>query len=156
MNSGLSVWVWKACSRASHLFCLLYLSIGKPWERQSFPNHCGPKCQSIRNTENNQKQFIQFSSVTQLCPTFCNPRDCSMPGLPVCHQLPELAQTHVHRVGNAIQPSLLLLSHYPPAFNLSQHQSLFQRVSSSHQVAKVLEIQLQHQSFQWIFRTDFL
>ena len=82
--------------------------------------------------------------------------DCSRPGLPVHHQLLEPAQTHVHRVGDAIQPSHPLLSPFPLAFNLSQHQGLFQWVSSSHQVAKVLEFQLQHQSFQWIFRTDFL
>ena len=81
--------------------------------------------------------------------------DCSMPGLPVHHQLPEFTQTHVHRVGDAIQPSHPLSSP-SPAFKLSQHQGFFQRVSSSHQVAKVLEFQLQHQSFQWIFRTEFL
>ena len=68
--------------------------------------------------------------------------DCSMPGFPVCHQLPKLAQTHVHQVGDAIQPPYPLLSPAPPAFNLSQHQNLFQRVSSSHQVAKVLEFPL--------------
>ena len=72
------------------------------------------------------------------------------------HQLPELTQTHVHWVSDAMQLSHPLLSLYPPTFNLSQHQSLFQWVSSSHQVAKVLEFQLQHQSFQWIFRTNFL
>ena len=97
-----------------------------------------------------------FSSVAQSCPTLCDPMDCSTPGLPVHHQLPEPTQTHVHRVSDAIQPSHLLSSPSPPAFNLAQHQGLFQWVSSSHQLAKVLEIQLQHQSFQWIFRTDFL
>ena len=90
----------------------------------------------------------RFSSVTQLCPTLCDPMDCSTPGLPVHHQLPELIQSLVHRVGDAIQPSYPLLSPFPPTFNLSQHQVLFQRVNSSHQVAKVLELQLQHQSFQ--------
>ena len=78
----------------------------------------------------------------------------SMPGFPVCHQHPELAQTHVHWVGDAIQPSHSWLPPSPPAFNLSQHQGLFKWVNSSHQVAKVLEFQ--RQSFQWIFRTDFL
>ena len=82
--------------------------------------------------------------------------DCSTPGLPVHHQLPEFTQTHVHQAGDAIQPSHPLSSPSPPAFNLSQHQGLFQWVSSLHHVAKVLEFQLQHQSFQWIFRTDFL
>ena len=100
--------------------------------------------------------LIQFSSVAQSCLTLCNPMDCSTPGFPVHHQLPELAQTHVHWVGNVIQTSCPLSSPSPPAFNLSQHQGLFQWVSSSHQVAKVLELQLQHQSFQWMFRTDFL
>ena len=99
---------------------------------------------------------IQFSSVAQLCLTLCNPMNHSTPGLPVHHQLPELTQTHIHQDSDAIQPSHPLLSPSPPAFNLSQHQSLFQWVSSSHQVAKLLEFQVQQQSFQWIFRTDFL
>ena len=99
---------------------------------------------------------VQFSSVTQLYPTLCNPMNCSTPGLPVYHQLPESTQTHIHRVDNAIQPSHPLSSPSPPALNLSQHQGLFQWVSSSHQVAKVLEFQLQHQSFQWTPRTDLL
>ena len=81
---------------------------------------------------------------------------CSMRGFPVLHQTLEIAQTHTHWVSDAIQPSYPLLSPSLPAFNLSQHQGLFQWVSSSPQVAKVLEFQLQHQSFQWIFRTDFL
>ena len=80
----------------------------------------------------------------------------STPGFPVHHQLPELAQSQVHWVCVAIQKSHPLLSPFPPIFNLSQHQGLFKWVSASHQVAKVLELQLQHQSFQWIFRTDFL
>ena len=100
--------------------------------------------------------WFQFSSVTQSCPTLCDPMDCSTPGLPVHHQLLELAQTHVYWVGDTIQPSHPLLSPSPPTFNLPQHQGLFKWVSSLHQVAKVLEFQLQHQSFQWIFRTDFL
>ena len=74
--------------------------------------------------------------------------DCSTPGFPVHHQLPELTQTHVHRVGDAIQPSHPLSSPSLPAFSLSQNQGLFQGVSSLHQMAKVLELQLQHQSFQ--------
>ena len=100
----------------------------------------------------NVAQFSSFSHV-QL---FATPMDCSMTGLPVHHQLLEFSQTHVHGVGDAIQPSHPLLPPSPPAFNLSQHQGLFRWVSSSHQVAKILEFQLQHQSFQWIFRTDFL
>ena len=95
-------------------------------------------------------------SVAKSCPILCDPTDCSMPGFPVLHHLPKLAQTHVHWVSDVIQPSHLLLSPSPPALNLSQHQGLFQWVSSSHQVAKVLDLQLQHQFFQWIFKTDFL
>ena len=91
-------------------------------------------------------------SVTKLCPTLCDPMDCSTPSFPVLHCLLKLAQTHVHWVGDAIQPSHPLLS--PSAFNVSQHQCLFQWISSLNQVAKVLE--LQHQSFHWIFSTDFL
>ena len=81
--------------------------------------------------------------------------DCSTTGLPVHHQLPEFTQTHVHWVGDANQPSRPLLAPSPPTFNLSQHQGLFRWVSSLHQMAKILEFQLQHQSFQWIFRTYF-
>ena len=95
---------------------------------------------------------VQCSSSVQ-CLTLCDPMDCSMPGLPV---LLEFTQTHVHWVGDAIQPSYLLSSPSPSAFNLSQHQGLFQWVSSSHLVAKGLEVHLRHQSFQWIFRTDFV
>ena len=93
----------------------------------------------------------QFGSVTKSCPTLCDPMDYSMLGFPVHPQLLELAQTHDH-----LQLSHPLLSPSSPTFNLSQHQGLFQWVSSLHQVAKVLEFQLQHQSFQWIFSTDFL
>ena len=100
--------------------------------------------------------LLQFSSVTQSCLTLCNPMDCSMPAFPVYCRLPEFTQTHVHQVGDDIQPSHLLLSPFTHTFNLSQHQGLLQWVSSSHQVAKVLELQLQHWSFQWTLRTDFL
>ena len=103
-----------------------------------------------------KRQQDSVSSVHQSCPTCCNPMHCSMPGFPVHYQLPDLTQTHVHRVGDAIQPSHPLSSPSPPALNLSQNQGIFQWVSSSHQVAKVLEPQLQHQSFQLIFNTDFL
>ena len=99
---------------------------------------------------------LQLNSVTQSRPTLCNPMNRSTPGLPIHHQLPESTQTHVHWVSDAFQPSHPLSSPSPPALNLSQHQDLFKWVNSLHQVAKVLEFQLQHQSFQWIFRTDFL
>ena len=98
----------------------------------------------------------QFSSVTQTGPTLSDPTDYSALGFPVHHQLTELTQIHVHWVDDAIQPFHPLSSSSPLAFNLSQHQGLFQWVSSSHQVAKVLELQLQHQCFQLIFKTDFL
>ena len=95
-------------------------------------------------------------SIAQSCLTLCNSMDCSTPGFPVHHQLPEFTQTHVHWLGDDFQPSHPLSSPSPPTFNLSQHQGLFKWVSSSHQVAKVLEFQLHHQSLQWIFRTDLL
>ena len=99
---------------------------------------------------------VQFSLVTQMCPTLRDPMDQSTPGLPVHHQLPEFNQTHLHWVGDAIQPSHPLSSPSPPALNPSQHQGLFKWVHSSHQVAKVFEFQLQHHSFQWTPRTDLL
>ena len=90
-------------------------------------------------------------SIIKSCPTLCDPMD-----FPILHYLLEFAQTHVHWVDDAIQSSHHLSPPSPPAFSLSQHQGLFQWIGSSHQVAKVLELQLQHQSFQWIFRVDFL
>ena len=99
---------------------------------------------------------VQFSSVAQSCPTLCDPMNHSTPGLPVHHQLPEFTQTHVHRVGDAMQPSHPLSSPSPPAPNPSQHQGIFQWVNSLNEVAKVLEFQFQHQSFQWTPRTDLL
>ena len=101
-------------------------------------------------------QFSSGQSVAQSCPTICEPMDCSMLGFPVHHQIPGFTQTHIQWLGDAIQPSHALSSPSPPTFNLSQHQGLFKWISSSHQVVKVLEFQFQHQSFQWIFRTDFL
>ena len=85
---------------------------------------------------------VQFSSVAQSCRTLCDPMNCSTPGLPVHHQLPEFTQTHVHWVSDTIQPSHPLSSPSPPALNLSEHQGLFKWVGSLHQVAKVLEFQL--------------
>ena len=104
---------------------------------------------------------VQLSSVTQSSLTLCDPMDCRMPGLPIHHQLPESNQTHVHWVGDAIQPSHPLWSPSPPALTLSQHQRPFKWVSFSHQVGKVLEFQLQHQSFSEhlgliSFRMDWL
>ena len=101
-------------------------------------------------------QYPQFSSVAQLFPTLCDPMDCSTSHLPIHHQLPQCTQTHVHWVDDAIQPSHPLSFPSPSAPNPSQHQGLFMWVSSLHQVAKVLEFQLQHQSFQWTPRADLL
>ena len=99
---------------------------------------------------------VQFSSVTQSCPTLCDHMDCSMPGLPIHHQLLEFRQTHVHWVSDAIQPSHPLRFPSPHTFNLSQHQGLSKWVGYLHQIGKALEFQLKHQSFQCIFRTDLL
>ena len=99
------------------------------------------------------------SFIVQFLSHFSNslwPHGLQTTSFPVLHYLPEFAQTHVHWIGNAIQPSHPLLSSSAPAFSLSQHQGLFQWIGSLHQLAKVLELQLQHQSFQWIFRVDFL
>ena len=103
-----------------------------------------------------RKGSVQFSSVAQSCLTLCDHMNHSTPGLPVHHQLPEFTQTHIHGVSDAIQPSHPRSSPSPPAPNPSQHQSLFQWVNSSHEVAKVLEFQLQHHSFQRNPRVDFL
>ena len=115
-----------------------------------------PKYSNLSHIVHLQAFSVQFISVAQSCLTLCNPMNCSTPGLPVHHQLPEFTQTHGHRVSDAIQPSHPRSSPSPPAHNPSQHQSLFQWVNSSHEVAKVLEFQLQHQSFQWTPRTNLL
>ena len=120
-------------------FCLVRLIYGQYWQ-----------------TGRAQRGSVQFSSLPQSCPTLCDPMNRSKPGLPVHHQFPEFTQTHVHWISDAIQPSHPLLLSSLPAFNLSQHQGLFKWVSSSHEVAKVLEFQLQHHSFQWTTRTDLL
>ena len=109
-----------------------------------------------RRSMNNKHTYFQFSSVAQSCPTLCNPMNRSMPGLPVHHQFPGFTQTHVHRVSDAIQPSHPGSPPSPPAPNPSQHQSLFQWVNSSYEMAKVLELQLQHHSFQRNPRADLL
>ena len=118
------------CSRG----CQLFLSSGSPSLWLLLPS---PRCLPW-------PWPLQFSSVAQHA------------RLPVHHQLPEFTQTQTHWVGDATQQSHPLSSPSPPALNLSQHQDIFQWVSSSHQVAKVLEFQLHYQSFWWIFRTDFL
>ena len=139
------------------------------WRVQCKLKRRGPwfkKCQDFQDRKsralNREQDLLRASLVASVqfshsvVSTLCDPMNCSTPGLPVHHQLLEFTQTHIHRVGDAIQPSHPLSSPSPPAFNLAQYQGLFQLVGSSHQVAKGLEFQLQHQSFQWIFRTDFL
>ena len=133
-------------------------SRGLSWPRDRIPISCGSCIAGRFFTAGppGKPDDVGFSSVTQSCLTLCDPMDSSMPGFPVHHQLLEFIQTHLHWVSDAIQPSHALSSPSLTVFNLSQHQGLFQWVSSSHQMVKVLEFQLQHQSFQWIFRTDFL
>ena len=128
----------------SHLQSLFWLI----WEHLQIPR-IRPWIFWGANIQPISESSVQFSSV-------CDPIDCSIPGFPVHHQLPELALIHAHWVSDAIQPSHPLLFPSPPALNLSQHQGFLQWVSSLHQVAKVLGLQLQHQVFQWIFRTDLL
>ena len=123
----------------------------KVWRKMNSP-YCWWECKMVQSLW--RKICCCCCSVAQSCLTLCDSMDCSTPGFPVHHHLPELAQIHVHWVSDAIQVSCPLLSP-SPAFNLSQHQGLFRRVCSSHQGAKVSGFQLQHQSLQWIFRTDF-
>ena len=123
------------------------------WEPRNKPH--GVTKSQTRVSDFTSLHIWSVSSAAQSCLTLWSPMDCSTPGFPVHHQLPKLAQTHAHQVGDAIQSSHSLLSTSPSAFNLSQHEGVSQWVNSLHQVIKVLELQLQHQSFQWIFRTDF-
>ena len=138
---------------------------GKSHGHRSLESYSPWDCKESDTTENacmifhfciHTRTYQSVSSVAQLCPTLCDPMNCSTPGLPVHYQLPEFTQTHMHQVGDAIQLSHPLSSPSPPALNLSQHQVFFKWVSSSHQVAKVLELQLQHPSFQWTIRINFL
>ena len=137
-------WCWSWNSNTLTIWCEELTHLKRPW--------CWEKLrvegEHIQTANLGQMQH-QFSSVQLLSPV-------QLFATPWTAALLELTQAHVHWVGDAIQPSHPLSSPSPPTFNLSQHQGLFQWVSSSHQVAKVLEFQLQHQSFQWIFRTDFL
>ena len=139
---------WTAAQQGFLSFTVSWISLKFMSVESVMPSNCLNLCHPLL-------LLSQFSSVAQSCWTLCNPMDCSTPDLPVHHQLLEFTQTHVHWVSDAIQPSHPLSSPSPPAFNLSQSQGLFKWVSCSHHVAKVLESQLQNQSFQWIFRTDF-
>ena len=116
---------------------LWLLTAGPDWKMQrEDKNQTWLGCAIVRVYKNLAAIDLQFTSIVQLCLTLCDPIDCSTPAFPVHHQLPELTQTHVHRVGDAIQPSHPLLSPSPSALNQSQHQGLFQWVISLHQVAK--------------------
>ena len=124
----------------------LYLQVGAPTLLAHSPTH-----------SKHYPLHWSWCSVTQWCLTLGDPMNCSMPGFPVHHQpLPELAQTLAHWVSDVILSSHPPLFPSPPAFNPSQHQDLFQWISFWHQVAKILEFQLQHQSFRRVFRLDFL
>ena len=131
-------WVGKICWRTDRLCTPAFLgfpcgSAGKESTNNAEDLDSIP---GLGRSPGEGKGSVQFSSVSQLCPTLCDPVNRSMPGLPVHHQLPEFTQTHVHWVGDAIQPSHPLSSPSPPAPNPSQHQGLFQWVNSSHEVAK--------------------
>ena len=141
--------LWKCCTQYVSKFGKLSSGHRSGKGQLPFQSQRKAKPKNIQTT-------AQFSSVTHSCPTLWDPKACSMPGFLIHHQLLKPAHTHVHRISDAIQPSHPLSSSSLPAFNLSHHQGFLQWVSSSHQVTKVLEFQLQHQSFQWIFRTDFL
>ena len=117
-----------------------YFTVAKTWKQSKCPFMDEWKKKIWHTyTHTHREMTIQFSSVAQSCPTPCNPMNRSTPGLPVHHQLPEFTQTHVHRVGDTIQPSHPLSSPSPPAPNPSQHQGLFQWVNSLHEVANVLK-----------------
>ena len=143
---------WDICLNFSHFFsnnwiaCLLYMFWIQVFIRNTFWEYFLPVW-SLSFCFEFPLCSVQFSSVTQLCPTLSDPMGCNMSGFPVRPQIPQLTQMHVHWVGGSIQPSHPLSSPSPPTFNLSQHQGLFRWVSSLHQVAKVLEFHLQHQSF---------
>ena len=157
---GLGRGIHKGCEETQHRPCLYkWLGVGR--DERGIPlvaKWAQPICLRKKASWGRLAgRTIHFSSVQSLSRVpLCDLVNGGTPGLPVHHQLPESTQTHVHWVRDAIQPSHSLLSPSPPAFNLSQHQGLFRWVSSSHQVAKVLEFQLQHQSFQWTPRNDLL
>ena len=130
------------------------------WDRRMKSSSLGLVPNKLHSWDLNQEVlfyqlFLPFSSA-QSCPTLCNPMDCSMPGFPVLHSLSPKVCSNSCPLSQWCHPTISSSVALSPALRLSQHQGLFQRVSSLHQVAKVLEFQFQLQSFQWIFRTDFL
>ena len=150
---------YNKCLRTNHFNSLgLGLLIWHSWSKRLFrPLTAQPFHYKLQTATYCWRLFLFSRSVVSDSVTLCDPMDFSIPVFPVLHHTPKSAQTHVHWAGDAIQPSHPLSPPpSPPAFNLSQHQGFFQWVSSSHEVAKVLEFQLQHQSFQWLFRADVL
>ena len=159
---------WQRMRWADSITDSMDMNLSKLWEIVEDRGTCCAAVHGLAKSETQQQLnnnrpktqhnfvIVQFSSVAQSCLTLCNPMNRSMPGLPVHHQLPEFTQIHVHWVSDAIQPSCPLSSPSHPALNLSQHQGLCKWISSLYQVAKILEFQLQHQSFQWTPRTDLL
>ena len=135
-----------------HSLGVLYLMAISSYNSNIFSNYSVPS--TLRSSLYVLCQSVQFSHSVIYHSLL--PMNCSTPGIPVHHQLLALTQAHIYWVGDAIQPSHPLSSPSPPAFNLSQHHGLLWWVSFLHQVAKILEFQIQHQCFQWIFRTDFL
>ena len=154
-DCGVNLQTSDVCSLSWQLYC----NFMRPWARimQKTPLDSWPT-DTVKLLFKAAKfcYTVQFSSAAQSCLTLCDPINHSMPGLLVNHQLLDFTQIHAHRVSDAIQPSHPLSSPSPPAPNPSQHQGLFKWVNPLHEVAKVLEFQLQHPSFQWTPRTDLL
>ena len=146
MKSPIVIWSYPYLVHESHLELI--------WSSLLWTSPKSSECFAQHRRPGEELSSVQYSR--SVMSDSLRPMDCSMTDFHVHHQLPEFTQTHVHWVGNTIQLSHPLSSPSPPSSNHSQHQGLFQWVSSLHQMAKVLEFQLQHQSFQWIFRTDFL
>ena len=146
-----SKWIHICIPSCVYIYLCTYMCLAKV-SGYHWSQMCNPPSRKVLRKG---AQMLQFSSVSVVSYS-SQPSEPQQPGLPVHHQLPESTQTYLHWVSDAIQPSHPLSSPSPPAFNLSQYQGFFQWVSSSHQVAKLLEFRLQHQSFQWTPRTDLL
>ena len=144
-------WLW-SCTDSNFAKCYYWRELAKGYK--------GSPTSRLKHNDLKMKSFMKNTNIVVQSLNhiwlFVTPMDCSMPGFPVLHHFLEYAQTHVHWVSDAIQPSHPLSPPSPLALNHSQHRRLFQWVNSSHQVAKVLELQLQHQLFQWISSVDFL
>ena len=132
----------------------IHMAKALEWPKQFWKGRTILKVLNYLSSKLKKKQCC--CSVAKSCPILCDPMNCSMPGFPVLQHFPQFAQAHAHWVSDAIQPSHPLLPPSSLALNLSQHQGLFQWVSCSLQVTKVLELQIQHQSSQWTSRVDFL